>query len=133
MFYGFGLAGLAWSVWWEGVVKGIQETEPEAHAKLTNTSRQLAVAAAAARGVAPAAEEPMPWRAFLRNSPVRALAYTHFCNNWCDLSGTLSLATTLMHAIVVSCLVFKPGARQLVHAAVADRVFKRCPCCSLLC
>lgn len=23
-----------------------------------------------------------PWRAFLRNAPVRALAYTHFCNNW---------------------------------------------------
>ena len=23
-----------------------------------------------------------PWRAFLRNVPVRALAYTHFCNNW---------------------------------------------------
>ena len=23
-----------------------------------------------------------PWRAFLRNTPVRALAYTHFCNNW---------------------------------------------------
>ena len=29
-------------------------------------------------------EEPtsVPWRGFLRNSPVRALAYTHFCNNW---------------------------------------------------
>lgn len=82
VFYGFGLAGLAWSVWWEAVVKGIEASEPEEHAKLTRTSRQQA-AAAAAPGAAAAAEEPMPWRAFLRNTPVRALAYTHFCNNWC--------------------------------------------------
>ena len=29
------------------------------------------------------ARQPVPWRAFLRNAPLRALAYTHFCNNWC--------------------------------------------------
>ncbi len=46
----------------------------------------MAAAAAAKSGSALAAEEPMPWRAFLRNTPVRALAYTHFCNNWCALS-----------------------------------------------
>lgn len=23
-----------------------------------------------------------PWRAFARNGPLKALAYTHFCNNW---------------------------------------------------
>ena len=28
-------------------------------------------------------QDATPWRAFLRNTPVRALAYTHFCNNWC--------------------------------------------------
>ncbi|EIE18552.1 MFS general substrate transporter, partial [Coccomyxa subellipsoidea C-169] len=82
VFYGFGLAGLAWSFWWEAVVKGIQEDEPEAFLQLTRTSRQVAAAAAAKSGSALAAEEPMPWRAFLRNTPVRALAYTHFCNNW---------------------------------------------------
>ena len=29
------------------------------------------------------ARQPVPWRAFVRNAPLRALAYTHFCNNWC--------------------------------------------------
>ncbi|KAK9902140.1 hypothetical protein WJX75_005702 [Coccomyxa subellipsoidea] len=82
VFYGFGLAGLAWSFWWEAVVKGIQESEPEEYLKLTRTSRQAEAAAAAKAGTALAAQEPMPWRAFLRNTPVRALAYTHFCNNW---------------------------------------------------
>ena len=24
----------------------------------------------------------VPWRAFIRNPPLRALAYAHFCNNW---------------------------------------------------
>jgi ACS family sodium-dependent inorganic phosphate cotransporter len=28
------------------------------------------------------ARQKVPWRAFVRNSPLRALAYTHFCNNW---------------------------------------------------
>ncbi|KAI7838246.1 hypothetical protein COHA_007991 [Chlorella ohadii] len=28
------------------------------------------------------ARQPVPWRAFVRNAPLRALAYTHFCNNW---------------------------------------------------
>ena len=88
VFYGFGLAGLAWSFWWEAVVKGIQESEPEEYLKLTRTSRQAEAAAAAKAGTALAAQEPMPWRAFLRNTPVRALAYTHFCNNWCARAET---------------------------------------------
>lgn len=29
------------------------------------------------------ARQKVPWRAFVRNAPLRALAYTHFCNNWC--------------------------------------------------
>lgn len=24
----------------------------------------------------------VPWRGFVRNRPLQALAYTHFCNNW---------------------------------------------------
>ncbi len=42
-------------------------------------------AAAAGSSSAAEAEEGLPFRAFLRNTPVRALAYTHFCNNWCAL------------------------------------------------
>ena len=29
------------------------------------------------------ARQPVPWRSFLRNPPLRALAYTHFCNSEC--------------------------------------------------
>jgi ACS family sodium-dependent inorganic phosphate cotransporter len=71
VFFAFGAAGLCWSAWWETVVKGIEESDPEAFEKLTSR------VAGAAGGKA------MPWRAFLRNTPMRALAYTHFCNNWC--------------------------------------------------
>ncbi len=38
VFYGFGLAGIAWSVWWEAVVKGIQRSEPEEYELLTRTA-----------------------------------------------------------------------------------------------
>ena len=34
-------------------------------------------------------QQTVPWRGFLRNRPVQALAYTHFCNNWCGLSDQL--------------------------------------------
>jgi hypothetical protein len=37
---------------------------------------------AAGTGGSQAAKEAVPWRAFLRNRPLQALAYTHFCNNW---------------------------------------------------
>ena len=82
VFYGFGAAGLLWSTWWESVVSAMAEDDPESHRLLTETA---ASRAAQARGAArqPAQQEAMPWRAFLRNGPMRALAYTHFCNNWC--------------------------------------------------
>ena len=85
MFYGFGAAGLLWSTWWESVVSAMAEEDPESHHLLTETAASREAAAALP-------EQAMPWRAFLRNGPMRALAYTHFCNNWCAMpllcSGT---------------------------------------------
>ena len=82
VFYGFGGAGLLWSTWWESVVSTMAREDPESHRLLTETASSRA---AQAHGPArqPAQQEAMPWRAFLRNGPMRALAYTHFCNNWC--------------------------------------------------
>ena len=51
------------------------ETDPETAAKFEGVARQPDAT------VAEGGDE-VPWRAFLRNTPVRALAYTHFCNNW---------------------------------------------------
>lgn len=76
MFYGFGAAGLLWSTWWDSVVSAMAEDDPESHRLLTETAASREAAAALP-------EQAMPWRAFLRNGPMRALAYTHFCNNWC--------------------------------------------------
>ena len=56
------------------------EEDPEAHRLLTETAADREAARAASRAEP---EQAMPWRAFLRNGPMRALAYTHFCNNWC--------------------------------------------------
>ena len=82
VFYGFGAAGLLWSTWWESVVSTMAEEDPESQRLLTETAAsRSAQARSGARQ--PAQQEAMPWRAFLRNGPMRALAYTHFCNNWC--------------------------------------------------
>ncbi len=60
-------------LWFQTVMAGIEVNEPEVAAAL------LAPAEGDTAGSAAGAT---PWRAFLRNAPVRALAYTHFCNNW---------------------------------------------------
>lgn len=67
------------------MVKGIEESDPESFAKLIHRGAYQAPGSTVtgAAAAAAASDEAMPWRAFLRNTPVRALAYTHFCNNWC--------------------------------------------------
>lgn len=48
------------------------------------------------------AKQPVPWRAFLRNPPLRALGYTHFCNNWCV--GGQSSCLTNVPVVLAGCL-----------------------------
>ena len=69
VFYLFGALGLVWSLWWERLMEGVVESEPEI--------------AQALGGFAGGKEQQVPWRAFLRNRPIQALGFTHFCNNWC--------------------------------------------------
>lgn len=71
VFFIFGLVGLGWTWWWERLMAGIAVREPEAMTLLSEDRSGGGGAAAA-----------VPWRAFLRNRPVQALACTHFCNNW---------------------------------------------------
>jgi ACS family sodium-dependent inorganic phosphate cotransporter len=91
----FGAGGLVWAAGWEAMMGGIRDTDPVTAALLEGEDSQaapprraapaLAAGAAAAAGSAAAAAgggAALPWRAMLRNTPVRALAYTHFCNNW---------------------------------------------------
>lgn len=102
VFYGFGAAGLLWSTWWESVVSAMAEEDPEAHRLLTETAATREASRAEP-------EQAMPWRAFLRNGPMRALAYTHFCNNWCASGVAAS-----------SIVTFHLGVRFMLHVAYAD-------------
>jgi ACS family sodium-dependent inorganic phosphate cotransporter len=69
-------------------------------------------------------KQRIPWRAFLRNTPVQALAYTHFCNNWFHYTMlawlptyfTDTLSLDLMKAAQVSIL---PPAAAIVVSAIA--------------
>ena len=71
--------------------------------------------------------QSVPWRAFLRNRPVQALAYTHFCNNWFHYTMlawlptyfTQSLSLNLFKAAQVSIL---PPAAAIVVSAIAGPV-----------
>lgn len=108
VFYIFGGLGLLWALWWERLVAGIAETEPELVKALTTPGGAGAIAqqqqqqqqggarleaAAHDDGAALAghgghggvidARAPVPWRAFLRSPALLALGYTHYCNNWC--------------------------------------------------
>lgn len=52
--------------------------------QLAGGAKQQQVVAEASNGAAAGQQqdEVVPWRGFLRNRPLQALAYTHFCNNW---------------------------------------------------
>ena len=109
VFYLFGGFGLLWCAWWEKLVGDVAAAEPELAAALTGAivpqgqqgeggrqqggTPRLGGAPAAAEGDAALvghgghggvidARAPVPWRAFLRNPALGALAYTHYCNNW---------------------------------------------------
>lgn len=74
VFYGFGIMGLAWVIWWEKLVADMASQEPHVVEQLQASSP--------IGSVGQADNETVPWRAFVRNRPLRALAYTHFTNNW---------------------------------------------------
>lgn len=75
-------------------------------------------AALAAGREAPAEQEGMPFRAFLRNTPVRALAYTHFCNNWC----AVLLSTLRCTLVICSC------GRCVMQAHLSNNWCSPAPC-----
>lgn len=70
VFYAFGAVGAVWVAAFERVVREDGPLMEEARSvMLTDESRT---------GVATV----VPWRAFVRSAPVRALMFTHLCNNW---------------------------------------------------
>ena len=77
----FGAGGLVWAAGWEAMMGGIEAADP-ATARLLE-GEDARHTSSPTRAGAGGGGDAMPWRGMLRNTPVRALAYTHFCNNWC--------------------------------------------------
>lgn len=50
------------------------------------------------------ARKAVPWRAFLRNPPLRALAYTHFCNSELRCALPCSPSLALLHCCPCCCV-----------------------------
>lgn len=73
VFYAFGGLGILWVVFFQSTLKEVEKTDPEFIAALTSKSIP---------GMEKESDEKLPWRAILRCQPLRALMFTHFCNNW---------------------------------------------------
>ncbi|KAL6770225.1 PHT4I [Auxenochlorella protothecoides x Auxenochlorella symbiontica] len=88
VFYVFGGAGLVWCLGWEALLARLQRQDPAMVALLDGSRgpRPVRRTGAGARisppASAPAPAPATPWRAFLSNRPLQALAFAHFCNNW---------------------------------------------------
>lgn len=111
VFYLFGFTGLVWVLWWEYLVKGIREEGGD--------DNPVAVLEKPKEGPG-----SIPWRAFVRCPPLRALAITHFSNNWFHYSMLAWLPTyfsdtlhlELSQAAQVSLI---PPITAIVTSAVA--------------
>lgn len=134
VFYGFGGVGLLWCLWWRQVLEGVARDEPRTRAKLAHAADEITNDDGSTSSASPSSSsssegeagdaERVPWRAFLRSGPYRALAATHFANNWLHyvlmawlptyFRDTLSLS--LDQAAAVSLL---PPAAALAVASAA--------------
>lgn len=75
-------AGFLWVLWFEYIQNRIADRDPETAAKLSGYAQNNSSVAVSATSSDATKQDAVPWRGFLRNGPVQALAYTHFCNNW---------------------------------------------------
>lgn len=142
VFYIFGIAGLAWVLWFQTVMADIEQREPDVARALSEPAEG---------GPTGDSAQVTPWRGFLRNAPLRALAYTHFCNNWFHytmlawlptyftdtLSLNLSQAAQVSLAPPIAALaasaIAGPAADALIDRGVeVERVRKISQCVAFL-
>ena len=69
VFYVFGIGGLAWNVWWQGIMRDERVRRILDADVMPNDPENIG-------------KDELPWRAFVRNTPVRALCVVHFVHNW---------------------------------------------------
>lgn len=70
VFYIFGIGGLGWNVWWQSIMND------------TRVKRLVAVEQVSSESDENIRGGELPWRAFVRNTPVRSLCLVHFVHNW---------------------------------------------------
>jgi ACS family sodium-dependent inorganic phosphate cotransporter len=130
VFVVFGAAGLAWVLWFEQLMAGMEAADPEVAAllaqdRLSQGATSTAAAASTSTSSSSHAVEDhsssgshgghaagpltgtLPWRAFLRSRAVQVLMYTHFCNNWFHYTMLAWLPTYFVDTLSV----------DLMHAA----------------
>jgi len=138
LFYLFGGVGALWLFWFENLMRDIEQRDPELYRQLlpaASTASASAASSAAAEehvdyghgshghGALPV-QPGIPYRAFLRSRPVRALAFTHFAHNWFHFTMlswlptyfTSTLSVDLMHAAQTALL---PPIAGIVASAAA--------------
>jgi ACS family sodium-dependent inorganic phosphate cotransporter len=148
VFVVFGAAGLAWVAWFEALMADIAANDPDAAAALTqdrlgsagssvsSSSQHDLDSSSGSHGghAAGPLAGVVPWRAFLRSRAVRALMYTHFCNNWFHYTMlawlptyfTDTLSVDLTHAAQTALLPPLAGiAASSVAGPAADALIAR--------
>lgn len=122
VFVTFGVAGLAWVLWFEQLMGSISESDPDVLKALTQAQ------------VGTSAITTVPWRAFIRERPVQALMFTHFCNNWFHYTMlawlptyfTDTLSVDIMHAAQTALLPPLAGmAATAIAGPSADALISR--------
>lgn len=113
IFLSFGAMGLAWCLWFEQLLAGVGQQDPE-------FMRQISSAREDSK------ELEVPWRALLRCSSVRTLMCTHFCYNWLHYTMlmwlptyyTFTQKTDIGHASTISLL---PSLASIAASMVAGQ------------
>ncbi len=73
VFYIFGIGGLAWNAWWLQLMRDIDQNHPHI---------QLLASEDDSNPEENVNTNELPWRAFVRATPVQALCLVHFVHNW---------------------------------------------------
>jgi len=139
LFLTFGAVGILWYAAFESLMRNIAETEPEVAARLSGraTAAGSPLPSATASATLKAGQQQqhiVPYRAFLRSTPVRALMFTHFSHNWFNYTMlawmptyfTDTLSVDLTHAAQTALLPPLAGAISATTAgALADALISR--------
>lgn len=108
VFFFSGASAVTWVVLWEKLVAHMKTNDPDVYKQIVRAFKPAQKTEAAA----PSLEAAVPWRAILRSEAVRALMFTHFCNNWFQYTFlawlpsyfTSTLGLDLPHAAQVALL-----------------------------